>query len=69
LLVRPSSCSPTAQARSVRVYGHRFKALIGWVICDHPPTLFVFMGMALVIGGGLVAISGKTDVSPAVVES
>ena len=46
-----------------------FTALIDWVIWDHPPTLFVCLGMALVIGGGLVAISGKTDVSPAVVES
>ena len=46
-----------------------FTALIDWVIWDQPPTLFVCMGMALVIGGGLVAISGKTDVSPAVVAS
>jgi drug/metabolite transporter (DMT)-like permease len=36
-----------------------FTALIDWAVWDHPPTLYVFLGMALVIGGGLVAIRGK----------
>lgn len=36
-----------------------FTALIDWAVWDHPPKLFVFAGMALVIGGGLVAIRGK----------
>jgi drug/metabolite transporter (DMT)-like permease len=36
-----------------------FSALIDWAVWGHPPTLFVFLGMALVIGGGLVAIRGK----------
>jgi hypothetical protein len=30
-------------------------------VWDHPPTLFVLMGMALVIGGGLGAIRGETE--------
>jgi drug/metabolite transporter (DMT)-like permease len=33
-----------------------FTALIDWAVWDRPPTLFVFLGIALVIGGGLVAI-------------
>jgi drug/metabolite transporter (DMT)-like permease len=37
-----------------------FTALIDWAVWDHPPTLFV-VGIALVIGGGLVAIRGKTE--------
>jgi hypothetical protein len=35
----------------------------------HPPTLFVFLGMTLVIGGGLVAIRGKAEAPLAVIES
>jgi drug/metabolite transporter (DMT)-like permease len=46
-----------------------FTALIDWAVWGHPPTLFVILGMALVIGGGFVAIRGKTDAPPAVVES
>jgi drug/metabolite transporter (DMT)-like permease len=36
-----------------------FTALIDWIVWDHPPTLFVILGMALVIGGGLIAIRRK----------
>jgi drug/metabolite transporter (DMT)-like permease len=47
-----------------------FTALIDWVVWEHAPTLYVFLGMALVIGGGLVAIRGQPKVAPAaVVES
>jgi drug/metabolite transporter (DMT)-like permease len=34
-----------------------FTALIDWAIWDRTPTLFVILGMTLVIGGGLVAIA------------
>ena len=37
-----------------------FTALIDWVIWNHTPTLSVILGVMLVIGGGLVAIRGKT---------
>jgi drug/metabolite transporter (DMT)-like permease len=33
-----------------------FTALIDWIVWDHPPTQFTYLGMALVIGGGLVAV-------------
>jgi len=36
-----------------------FTALIDWIVWDHPPTLYAYLGMALVIGGGLVAIRAK----------
>jgi drug/metabolite transporter (DMT)-like permease len=36
-----------------------FTALIDWAVWDHPPTLYVVLGIALVICGGLVAIRGK----------
>lgn len=36
-----------------------FTALIDWIVWDHPPTLVSYLGMALVIGGGLVAIRAK----------
>jgi hypothetical protein len=35
----------------------------------YPPTLFVVVGMALVIGGGLVAIRGKSQAQPTAIES
>jgi drug/metabolite transporter (DMT)-like permease len=38
-----------------------FTALIDWIVWDHAPTLFVILGMALVIGGGLIAIRAKPD--------
>jgi drug/metabolite transporter (DMT)-like permease len=38
-----------------------FTALIDWAVWDHAPTVFVVVGMALVIGGGLVAIRGKSE--------
>jgi drug/metabolite transporter (DMT)-like permease len=46
-----------------------FTALIDWVVWHHPPTLFVVVGMALVIGGGLVAIRGKSEAPLASIES
>jgi LPXTG-motif cell wall-anchored protein len=36
-----------------------FTAVIDWIVWDHPPTLFTYLGMALVIGGGLVAVRVK----------
>ncbi|MDT5184277.1 MAG: hypothetical protein QOI29_2435 [Mycobacterium sp.] len=44
-------------------------ALIDWVVWHHPPTLFVVVGMALVIGGGLVAIRGKSEAPLTSIES
>jgi drug/metabolite transporter (DMT)-like permease len=38
-----------------------FTALIDWAIWDRAPTLFVVLGMALVIGGGIIAIRKKSD--------
>jgi drug/metabolite transporter (DMT)-like permease len=38
-----------------------FTALIDWVVWHHPPTLFVIAGMVLVIGGGLIAIRGRSE--------
>jgi drug/metabolite transporter (DMT)-like permease len=38
-----------------------FTALIDWIVWGHPPTLFNYLGMALVIGGGLVAIRAKPN--------
>jgi drug/metabolite transporter (DMT)-like permease len=46
-----------------------FTALIDWVVRHHPPTLFVVVGMVLVIGGGLVAIRGKSEAPLASIES
>ncbi|WP_006245424.1 DMT family transporter [Mycolicibacterium tusciae] len=36
-----------------------FTALIDWIVWDHRPTLVTNLGMALVIGGGLVAVRAK----------
>jgi drug/metabolite transporter (DMT)-like permease len=36
-----------------------FTALIDWIIWDHPPTLHMYLGMALVIGGGLIAVRAR----------
>ncbi len=36
-----------------------FTALIDWIVWGHRPTLFTYLGMALVIGGGLVAVRAK----------
>lgn len=44
-----------------------FTALIDWAVWKHAPTLYVYLGMALVIGGGLIAIRGRTAV-PVVVD-
>ena len=40
-----------------------FTALIDWIIWDHAPTLFMYLGMAFVIGGGLVALRAKPKLS------
>jgi drug/metabolite transporter (DMT)-like permease len=37
-----------------------FTALIDWIAWGHPPTLFTYVGMALVIGGGIVAVRART---------
>jgi drug/metabolite transporter (DMT)-like permease len=44
-----------------------FATLIDWIVWNHPPTLFVYLGVALVIGGGLIAIRAKTAATQAVV--
>jgi drug/metabolite transporter (DMT)-like permease len=36
-----------------------FSALIDWIVWNHPPTLYACLGMALVIGGGLIAVRAK----------
>jgi len=36
-----------------------FTALIDWLVWDHRPTLLTYLGMALVIGGGLIAVRAK----------
>jgi drug/metabolite transporter (DMT)-like permease len=36
-----------------------FTAVIDWIVWDHPPTVPTYLGMALVVGGGLVAIRAK----------
>jgi drug/metabolite transporter (DMT)-like permease len=36
-----------------------FTAIIDWIVWDHPPTLVTYLGMGLVIGGGLVAIRAR----------
>jgi drug/metabolite transporter (DMT)-like permease len=41
-----------------------FTALIDWIVWDHVPTLFVYVGMALVIGGGVIAIRAKRAQEP-----
>jgi drug/metabolite transporter (DMT)-like permease len=46
-----------------------FTALIEWAVWDQAPTLFVILGMTLVIGGGLVAIRGNTKPPLTVIES
>jgi drug/metabolite transporter (DMT)-like permease len=38
-----------------------FTALIDWFLWNHAPTLLVVFGMALVIGGGLIAIRKKSE--------
>jgi drug/metabolite transporter (DMT)-like permease len=46
-----------------------FTALIDWVLWDRAPTLFVLLGMALVIGGGLIAIRKKATASLTSIET
>jgi drug/metabolite transporter (DMT)-like permease len=36
-----------------------FTAIIDWVVWDHAPSLTTYLGMALVIGGGLIAMRAK----------
>jgi drug/metabolite transporter (DMT)-like permease len=36
-----------------------FTALIDWIVWGHAPTLITYLGMALVIGGGLVAVRAR----------
>ena len=42
-----------------------FTAVIDWLVWHHRPTLFMYLGMALVIGGGLIAVRAKRDASAA----
>ncbi len=42
-----------------------FTAVIDWLVWQHRPTLFMYLGMALVIGGGLIAVRAKRDASAA----
>jgi drug/metabolite transporter (DMT)-like permease len=46
-----------------------FTALIDWIVWGHPPTLPNYLGMALVIGGGLVAIRAKPDAPMALADT
>lgn len=39
-----------------------FSALIDWIVWQQPPTAYMYVGMALVIGGGLIAVRAKTEV-------
>ncbi|MGK2865469.1 MAG: DMT family transporter [Mycobacterium sp.] len=41
-----------------------FTALIDWLVWDHPPTLFGYLGSALVIAGGVIAIRRRRTVEP-----
>jgi drug/metabolite transporter (DMT)-like permease len=41
-----------------------FTALIDWIVWDHRPTLPMCIGMALVIGGGLIAVRAKSPRRP-----
>lgn len=41
-----------------------FTALIDWIVWHHPPTLYMYLGTALVIGGGLVAVRAKAGPAP-----
>jgi drug/metabolite transporter (DMT)-like permease len=45
-----------------------FTALIDWVLWNRAPTPVVLLGMALVIGGGIIAIRKKSEASLADVE-
>lgn len=36
-----------------------FTAFIDWIVWDRPPTLLTYLGMALVITGGLVAVRAR----------
>ena len=42
-----------------------FTALIDWIVWGHSPTLFTYLGMALVIGGGLVAVRARSAAAAA----
>lgn len=38
-----------------------FTAIADWLIWNRPPTLVTYGGMALVIGGGLIAIRARSE--------
>jgi len=40
-----------------------FTAFIDWIVWDHRPTPATYLGMALVIGGGLVAVRRSAGAS------
>ncbi len=42
-----------------------FTAVIDWLVWKHPPTLLTYGGMALVIGGGLIAVRARHAVPQA----
>lgn len=42
-----------------------FTAVIDWLVWKHPPTLLTYGGMALVIGGGLIAVRARRVVPQA----
>lgn len=37
-----------------------FTAVIDWIVWDHAPTVSTYLGMALVIGGGVIAMRART---------
>lgn len=53
-----SSASTSAGA----VIGDR--ALIDWLVWNHAPTVAMLLAMALVVGGGLVALRVRVDTPP-----
>lgn len=43
-----------------------FTAVIDWIVWDHPPTLYMYLGAALVIGGGVIAVRARPRAPKAV---
>ena len=65
---RRSSSSPIAtrrgQARAVLYTVIVFTALIDWFLWNRAPTLLVVFGIAMVIGGGIIAIRKRQNPAP-----
>jgi drug/metabolite transporter (DMT)-like permease len=46
-----------------------FTAIIDWAVWHHTPSLSTYLGMGLVIGGGLIAMRAKSTVPPPTTET